>query len=200
MTRCYVRSMVRSLASFLLVMLIESYPSLWRALVTASLLSTIGCAVRMDPSDQVPRGAAEADVAAVYGAVISAETRPQPGAPILVAPLTHPPSSMTVARRRRQSRMHGAVRSTSTFPSATQRPAFRPHCHCRGHFTGCSPERGSLHEGATRKSHFPLSRCRGWGSTQLGLAPLCTAYMRVRAWSVAMPATCFCRSRTGSGG
>jgi hypothetical protein len=69
---------------------IESHTSLWRALVTASLLSTsaFGCAVRTDQSDQVSRGAAEPDVAAVYATVISAETRPQPGAPILVAPVT----------------------------------------------------------------------------------------------------------------
>jgi hypothetical protein len=70
---------------------IESHTSLWRALVTASLLSTstFGCAVRTYQSDQVPRGAAEPDVAAVYAAVISAETPPQPGLPILVAPVTH---------------------------------------------------------------------------------------------------------------
>jgi hypothetical protein len=70
---------------------IESHTSLWRTLVTASLLSTstFGCAVRTDQRDQVPRGAAQPDVAAVYAAVVSAETRPQPGAPILVAPVTH---------------------------------------------------------------------------------------------------------------
>jgi hypothetical protein len=70
---------------------IESHSNLWRILFTASLLSTsmFGCAVRTDQgAPQVPRGAAEPDVAAVYAAVISAETRPQPGAPILVAPLT----------------------------------------------------------------------------------------------------------------
>ena len=66
---------------------IESHSTLWRTLVTLSLLSTstFGCAARTAP---VPRAAAEPDVAAVYAAVISAETRPQPGAPILVAPLT----------------------------------------------------------------------------------------------------------------
>jgi hypothetical protein len=71
---------------------IESRSNLWRILFTGSLLSisTFGCAVRTDQgAPQVPRGAAEPDVAAVYAAVISAETRPQPGAPILVAPLTH---------------------------------------------------------------------------------------------------------------
>jgi hypothetical protein len=70
---------------------IESHTSLWRTLVTASLLSTstFACAVRTDQWDQVPRGAAQPDVAAVYAAVISAETPPQPGAPIPVAPLTH---------------------------------------------------------------------------------------------------------------
>jgi hypothetical protein len=69
---------------------IESHSNLWRTLVTASLLSisTFACAVRTDQRAPVPRGAAEPDVAAVYAAVISAETQPQPGAPILVAPLT----------------------------------------------------------------------------------------------------------------
>jgi hypothetical protein len=70
---------------------IESHSNLWRTLLTASLVltSTFGCAVRTDQPDQVPRGAAEPDAAAVYAAVISAETRPQSGAPILVAPVTH---------------------------------------------------------------------------------------------------------------
>jgi hypothetical protein len=74
-------------------MFIECHASLWRALVMASFLSTLGCTVRTHPSGQVTRGAAEADVAAVYAAVISAETRPKPGAPTLVAPLTRPPLS-----------------------------------------------------------------------------------------------------------
>jgi hypothetical protein len=69
---------------------IQSRTSLWPTLVSVSLLSAamFGCAVRTDQSNQVPRGGSEPDVAAVYAAVISAETR---RAPILVAPLTHPP-------------------------------------------------------------------------------------------------------------
>lgn len=54
---------------------------------------TFGCAMRTDQSGQIPPGATEPDVAAVYAAVLSAETPLQPGAPILVAPLTHPPLS-----------------------------------------------------------------------------------------------------------
>ena len=58
--------------------------------VTASVLSIamFGCAMR---THQIPPVATEPDVAAVYAAIISAETPPQAGAPILVAPVTHPP-------------------------------------------------------------------------------------------------------------
>src|SRR4051812_27771837 len=72
------------------VMRIQSSGKRWRILVTAWLLSTstFGCAARTDPGAQVPRGAAEPDVAAVYAAVISAEPRPQSGESIRVAPVT----------------------------------------------------------------------------------------------------------------
>lgn len=72
---------------------IQSRPSVWPTLVSASLLSTamFGCAVRTDQRDHGQQDTAQLEVASVYAAVISAEMRPQPGAPILVAPLTHPP-------------------------------------------------------------------------------------------------------------
>jgi hypothetical protein len=61
-------------------------------LITGSLvlISTLACAARTAQRDQVPPDATQPDVAAVYAAVISAETPSRPGAPILVAPTTRP--------------------------------------------------------------------------------------------------------------